>query len=192
MDNHIKNTVKCCHFHLRNIGKIRRFLTQDSTTKLVHAFISSRLDYNNALLYGLPKSQINKLQRIQNTAARIVTSATKSEHITPYLKELHWLPVEYRIQFKINTLTYRCLNNLAPQYLCDLLQKYQPPKRLRSSSVTQLVVPKTRLSGYGDRAFSKASPTLWNSLPASVQQQKTLASFRVGLKTHLYRKAFSD
>ena len=115
----ISKICKSSHYHLRNIGKIRKYLDESSTETLIHAFVTSKLDYCNALLNGLPKYQINRLQLVLNTAARVVTHTRKFEHITPVLIGLHWLPVSYRITFKILLLTYKALNNLAPSYLSD-------------------------------------------------------------------------
>ena len=157
---------------------------------MIHAFISTRLDSNNGLLYGIPKTQIKRLQRIQNSAVRIVTRCNKCEHITPFLKQLHWLPIQQRIKFKILTITYKCLHGLAPGYLSDLLTPYTPPRELRSSSAMQLAVPKTVLSGYGDRAFAKCSPVLWNALPIDIKCSTSLNSFKSALKTHLFSEYF--
>ena len=104
-------------YHLRNIAKIRRYLSEESSQILVHAFISSKLDNCNSLLYGLPKHLLNRLRLIQNTAARIVTLSKRFDHITPILFKLHWLPLGYRIHFKILLLVYKCLNGLAPSYI---------------------------------------------------------------------------
>ena len=191
MEKHIGSITKSSYLQLRTIGKIRKYLNPDSLQKLIHAFISSRLDYNNSLLHGLPKCQLDRLQRIQNSAARIVCGCKKTDHITPHLMELHWLPVKYRIMFKILVLTYRCLHDLAPPYLSDLLSAHQPTRNLRSSKDNLLTVPRTKLSTYGDRAFSKAAPLLWNSLPTEIRDSSTLNSFRSSLKTHLYKQAFN-
>ena len=94
---HVSKLCKSSHYHLRNISKIRKYLGENSTETLVHAFVSSKLDYCNALLIGLPKYQIDRLQSVLNTAARIITFTCKYDHITPVLVRLHWLPVSYRI-----------------------------------------------------------------------------------------------
>ena len=190
MERHISSVCQKSYLHLRNIGKIRKFLSTEATKKVTHAFISSRLDYNNALLYGLPKSQLQRLQRIQNSAVRIVTKCKKSEHISPHLEELHWLPVTQRIKFKILTFAYKCLHGLAPDYLSDLLTLYSPTRNLRSSSAIQLVVPKTKLRKYGDRAFAKCAPVLWNNLPVDVKSATTIGSFKVSLKTYLFKEYY--
>ena len=114
MTTHISTICRTGYMHLHNISHIRRYLTIDATKALVHAFITSRLDYGNALLIGLPRDQINKLQRIQNMAARVITFTPCRDHITPVLKDLHWLPVKCRIEYKILLHVYRCLNGTAP------------------------------------------------------------------------------
>ena len=190
MESHISSVCQSTYLQLRNIGKIRKYLTDEATKKVIHACISSRLDYNNALLYGLPKSQLHRLQRIQNSAARIVQRCKKSDHMTPHLKHLHWLPVQQRIKFKILTLTYKCLHGLAPQYLSDLLSVYNPSRTLRSSSSMQLVVPKTKLSSYGDRSFAKVAPFLWNNIPVNVKMATSVDEFKGLLKTHLFQEYF--
>ncbi len=104
--SHIDSVVKTGFYHLRNIKKVRSFLSQDNAKKLVHAFISNRLDYCNALLTGIPQKHIARLQLLQNAAARVLTRKKKYDHITPVLRSLHWLPVNFRIDFKILTLGF--------------------------------------------------------------------------------------
>ena len=130
---HIKNITKIGFYHLMNIARVRPFLSQASTEVLMHAFISCRLDYCNTLLSGLPKKSIFNLQLLQNSATRVLTRTRGREHITPVLKSLHWLPVHFRINFKVLLLVFRCLNGLRPSYLSDLLLSYQPSRTLRSS-----------------------------------------------------------
>ncbi len=109
---------------------------------LVHAFMTSRLDYCNALLGGWPASSINKLHIVQNAAARVLTRSRKYDHITPILQSLNWLPIKFRISYKIVLLTYKALNDLAPAYLTNLLSRYNPTRSLRSQNSGLLVVPR--------------------------------------------------
>ena len=137
---------------------------------------------------------INKLQTIQNAAARIVTFTKKSEHITPVLRKLHWLPVQYRIIFKVLLLVYKGLNGLAPAYISELLHYRTSSRSLRSSSQRLLSIPRTSLKTYGDRAFSAAA---WpqtverTTFNLSLRSSNTLTVFKKDLKTFLFKFAFS-
>ncbi len=164
-ENHISHVTKTAFFHLRNIAKLRNMLTVSGAEKLVHAFMTSRLDYCNALLGGCPASSINKLQIVQNAAARVLTRSSKYDHITPILQSLHWLHIKYRISYKILLLAYNALNDLAPAYLTNLLSRYNPTRSLRSQNSGLLVVPRIAKSTKGGRTFSYLAPKLWNSLP---------------------------
>ncbi len=137
-ENHISYVTKTAFFHLRKIAKLRNMLTISDAEKLVHTFMTSRLDYCNALLGGCPASSINKLQIVQNAAARVFTRSRKYDHITPILQSLHWLPIKFRISYKILLL----INDLAPAYLTNLLSRYNPTRSLRSQNSGQLVVLK--------------------------------------------------
>ena len=122
------------HHQLRIISSIRRYITTDCAHSLVRSLVLSRLDYCNSLLVGLTTTQLQKLQRIQNTAARIICMKSKRDHITPSLIFLHWLPVKYRVNFKILCLVYKCLHDQAPDYLSELLTLYTPARCLRSQN----------------------------------------------------------
>ncbi len=141
-EKHISHVTKTAFFHLRNIAKLRNMLTLSDAEKLVHAFMTSRLDYCNALLGGCPASSINKLQIVQNAAARFLTRSRKYDHITPILQSLHWLPIKFHISYKILLLAYKALNDLAPAYLTSLLSRYNPTCSLRSQNSGLLVVPR--------------------------------------------------
>ena len=124
--------------------------------------MNSRLDYGNALLYGLPASVIQRLQRIQNTAAIVVTRRKKHDHITPTLETLHWLPIHYRVQYKVLPYVFKALKQEATLYLEELVNIYKPARSLRSESNTTLVTPIARTKSYGERRFDKAAASLWN------------------------------
>ena len=121
MVSHVNAVCKSAYFHLHKISKIRKFLTPETTKTIIHAFVTSKIDYCNSLLFGLPNVLLQRLQRVLNCAARVVYQSNKYDHITPLLMELHWLPVQQRINFKILLITYRALNGQAPSYISDLL-----------------------------------------------------------------------
>ena len=169
-------------------GLLGQYLTMDVAAQLIHSFVSSRLDYCNSLLYGVSTKSLKRLKKVQNTAARILSLSGKYDHVTPLLKELHWLPIDLRIVFKILLLAYKSVNGLAPSYLCDLLQPYRPARSLRSSSNGLIVIPKSWTSTYGDRAFSIAAPRLWNNLPDNIRRSRSVSYYKHHLKTHLFGK----
>ncbi len=113
---HISIVTKTAYYHLRNISTVRDILSPSDSEKLVHAFVTSRLDYCNSVFAGLPKSSIKHLQRVQNAAARMLTRCKIRNHITPTLSSLHWLPVSFRIEFKILLIVFKCLHGTAPIY----------------------------------------------------------------------------
>lgn len=190
-ESHIKNVCRSIFHQIYTISRIRKYLTEDAIRTLVNANITSRLDYCNSLLVGIPASLRNRLQHAQNAAARLISRTRKYEHITPVLKQLHWLPVEFRIQYKVMLLTYKSMNGLAPQYLVELIQPYTPGRSLRSQDQSLLQEQKFRLKSYGYRAFQHQGPMLWNSLPLAVRKTNTLGSFKASLKTHLFKLAFN-
>ena len=132
MEHQIANTVKSCYYQITNIGRIRPHLTEESCKILVQALGTSRLDYGNALLHGLPQTALQRLQKVQNSAARLITRTRNYEHITPVLQRLHWLPVHLRPTYKVLLFTYCALNGLAPDYLVELIS-YRPITRTQST-----------------------------------------------------------
>ena len=186
MEHHVNKVCQSAYLHLRNISRIRHCLDRRSCESLIHAFITSRLDSMNAILYGIPDNLAAKLQRVQNSAARLLCGIKKYDHITPTLKSLHWLPVRQRTVFKICVLAYKCIHGTAPQYLCKYLERYSPVRQLRSSDDKYLlVVPKIRTK-FGERAFSWNAAKLWNELPYGIRSCSTIDTFKKKLKTHLF------
>ncbi len=141
---------------------------------VIHVFITSRLDYCNSLYVGLDQSSLQCLQLVQNAAARLLTGTKKYEHITPVLASLHWLPVRFRIEFKILLIVFKILHGLAPAYLSEHLHVHTPVRALRSSNQVLLDVPRARLKNKGDRAFSVVAPNLWNSLPVQIRTAQSV------------------
>ena len=157
----------------------------------MHAFISSRLDYSNPLYIGIEQSALRRLQLVQNAAARLLTGTKRREHITPVLADLHWLPVHFRIHFKVLLFAFKSLNGLAPPYITELIEPYRPTRALRSADQSLLVVPTMNLRTKGDRAFSAAAPALWNALPLTIRRAQSIGVFKSLLKTHLFSLAFN-
>ena len=146
-----------------------------------------------ATLAGSPSYMFDKLQSVLNAAARLIFSKRRFESVTPLLRDLHWLRVPQRVEYKLSVLVYCCLHNLAPQYLCDELRRVadiSSRQRLRSSSTSALIVPPTRLSTVGDRAFPTAASRIWNSLPLHVTSAPSLQTFRKRLKPFLFSRSF--
>ena len=161
LDSHISAIGKSCYYHLRSLRHIRRSLTQDMAISVAVAIVQSRLDYCNSLLSDISTFNINKLQRVQNLAARLALNDWHSpSHVL--VSKLHWLPVLSRIKFKISSLTYKLLNDHQPGYLSSLISLYTPVRSLRSSNMSLLTQPLARLS-IGRRAFSVCAPQLWNN-----------------------------
>jgi len=185
LDDQISSVCKKAYFQLSIIRKIRNNITDDIAKTLVLTRVISLLDYCNALLYGLPANAINRLQKVQNCAARLITGSDRHAHITPVLKTLHWLPVKYRI------MTFNALHDIGPSFIKDLISMYQPSRMLRSSNQNLLSVPKFRLKSFGGRSFSISAPTLWNALPETLRAIDNLQSFRSNLKTFYFTIAFS-
>ena len=146
---------------------------------VLHASVTSRIDYCDGRLYGLPDCEIAKLQNVQNAAARLLMSCKKYDHITPVLVNLHWLPVRYRINFKILLLTFKAVYGMAPSYITDLIHtKTNTRFLLRSIEGVLLTHPSGRMKkSFGDRSFSVTVPALWNALPVSLRSIKCISYF---------------
>ena len=190
MEKHINKMCQSLYYNIRNLSLIRKSLTKEDTKSLVNALVTPHLDYGNALLYGISNKLISKLQVAQNSAVRLIEKVRKSEHITPHRKNLHWLPIKARIEYKILTTTWNSLNNHAPDYLTNLLNVTTPHYGLRNHGSTILMVPNYHNNKYGPRSFARASPDLWNKLPITLRNKPTLKTFKTGLKTHLFTQYY--
>ena len=180
---HITALCKARHFQLRSLRHIRRSLTDDMAILIAVALVQSRLDYGNSLFFNMSCCNINKLQRVQNLAARLALNDWHSPTQQIFVK-LHWLPIQSRIKFKICTLTNKLLSVNQPANLRSLIT-YVPPRLLRSSDQCLLTQPRTRTC-IGQRAFSVCAPSIWNSLQLSIRLSPTLATFKRNLKTFYF------
>ena len=180
-DVHVTALCKACHFHLRSLRHIRRSLSTDMAISIAVAMVQSRLDYCNSLLYGISAFNINKLQRVQNLAAKIALNDWHSPS-QELLGQLHWLPVHSR---KISLLTFKLLAENQPANLWSLITPYVPQRSLRSSDKSLLVQPPTRTS-IGERAFSVSAPYIWNSIPLPIRLSPSIASFKRSLETFYF------
>jgi len=179
------------------------FIIFDLSNKFVHrwtmtwpavasALVSSRLDHLNSILHGAASKHINRLQRIQKALARTVMhqrSCGSPLSSTALLQDLHWLPIEWRVRFKLATLAYKALHTGQPPYLAELLRRNEPVRTLRSSASLLLSVPRCNLV-FGSRAFQISAPNIWNSLPANIRDSPSLPTFRRHLKTHYFQLAY--
>jgi len=166
-------TCQRCVWYLQQLPSVTRVLLAESAKTVVHAFIFSRVDYCNSLLFGISDNLLRRLQAIQNAATRLVTGTRHSEHITPVLRQFYWLPVQQCIEFKLAVLVYKAMNGLSPHYLADDCQLTSTAgrRRLWSSLIATCEVPRTRTSSV-DRSFIVTGPRLWNSLPLHLRNSE--------------------
>jgi len=186
LDAHVASVCRSSYCQLKQLRPVARSLSIEAAKTLVQAFVSSRLDYCNAIVHGLPEKLMRRLQSVQNAAARVITSARRRDHITPILRQLHWLPVRQRVNFKIAVLVFQCLTGHAPAYLADdcQLAADASARRLRSADTAKCVVRRTY--NFGDRCFAAAGPRLWNTLPLNLRLCDSLGQFKRSLKTFLF------
>ena len=155
---HISSVCKSTYFHQHNIGSIRSLLSNDACAQLIHSLVTVRLDYCNSILYGLPDNSLYRLHKILYTTSRILARLPRFSHISATLFDLHWLPIRYRIRFKICIVTYQAYHRTAPSYLCDLIIPYVNTRSLRSNDKCLITPYKPRLRFYGERCIKYAGP----------------------------------
>mgnify|MGYP001813391687 CR=1 FL=1 len=187
--SHISKLCSSCYYHIRDLRRIRKHISLDNAKTLATALVMPRLDYCNSLLQGLPAKDILRLQRVQNCLARVVTKSSRFTPSAPLRQALHWLPVDYRIRYKISLLTFKALSLKQPAYLYNLITESVPSRSLRTNKGLLLSVPRIKTKT-GTRAFSVCAPVMWNSLPISVRSAESVSVFRRRLKTHLFESAF--
>ena len=191
MKQHITRTCQTCYFELRRISSIRRFLTEEATKSLVTSCVLSRIDYCNALLTGCPDTTLQPLQKVQNSAARLIARSHRQQPCSPLLKKLHWLPVSERIKYKVACTCFSIITGSAPSYLSELVSLYSPSRTLRSSSDTRLLRQgRYKRKTHGYRSFSIYAPQFWNSLPLHIRHASSLAAFKSNLKTFLFQNHY--
>ena len=211
MKTHVEAKCTAAFRQLYSLRRIRKYLSHQATESLIHAFIFSHIDYCNGLLNGVSKHLINKLQRIQNMAARLVYKLPKFSHVTPLLIKLHWLPVEYRIRYKILLFTFKAIHQLAPHYINNMFTKKSTTYRSWLTSITRniefvngnvlgeiafndiiyLAVPRTKSATFKQRSLVVSGPQLWNSLPTEIKMENSMDGFKKEIKTHLFKLAFN-
>ena len=178
MEKQINMLCRSCYMYLYQIGRIRRYITNTACKSLVHAMVLSRMDYGNALLFGVSDFLLKRIQRVQNLGARIITRLSKRDHIISSFKSLHWLPVKSRISYKVLLYTFKGLHGLAPDYIADMLVPYLPGRALHSANSNKLCVPKVKTKSFGERNFLRAAPVLWKALPENLRSLSSLSSFK--------------
>ena len=195
--DHVSQVIKSTTVHARDVYRICPLMDLNTSVLQANALVSSRLDYCNSLLLSLTDFQLRRLQLVQNSLCRVVTRSSKYSHITPQLKKIHWLPIKFRIQFKIGLITYKILNQGQPVYLRELIHPYTSSRNTRQSTpkLNFLHIPtfdcKVKKSvKFFSNSFSHYAPVLWNSLPFQIRNSPSVASFRKHLKTHLFNSSF--
>ena len=189
MEKHINKKTKSAYFQIKNIWTIRKsYLNENATRSLVNALVTPKLDYCNGLLAGLPLYLLQKLQRVQNASARLIKRTKKRSHITPVLKQLHWLPVKFRIKYKIMLTTFKALHGLAPSYIACLLPEF---RKTRSDQL-KFYIPRYNFKKLGGRAFRNIAPSLWNQLPLDIRSVNNVNTFKGLLKTFYFRQHFGE
>ena len=187
---HVSEKCKIAFLNIRNIRSIRRFITVEICKVLVVSLVLSHINYCNALLYGLPDCTLSKLQRVQNVAAKLVLQRRRSDSSREALRELHWLPIKLRIEYKIATLVFKCVHDMAPSYLKDLLSVKVPSRALRSSDESGILfsVPVCSRKTFLDRSFAVSGPKVWNSLPSDIRSIDSIDVFKKQLKTFYFNQ----
>ena len=196
LQHHLNYVSQICNMNIRNYYKIASKLSFKLKVQLIHAGVLSVIDYCNGIYGGLSEADLNKLQKLQNSAVRFIfgIKLCDHKHISPYLKQLHFLPVRYRILYKLGLLVFKCLNNVAPQYLVKLISVRDPNNHSLRLDDDYFIINKPPAPNLKrtEAAFCLSGPSAWNSLPFNIRCQSSLDKFKTMLKTHYFNKAFLD
>ena len=187
LSSHVNLLRRSINFQVRNLWRIRRFIDQDSCHHAVRALVSSRLDYCNGLFTSLSGKDLTRLQRLQNSAARLVFAVGRRTDAADLLKILHWLPLRNRILFKILLYVFKSLQHESPNYISDYFSIHVAARTTRSSSEhNRLAIPIISKTIKGEKRFNIAATMAWNSLPIAIKSATTTSQFKSMLKTHLF------
>ena len=194
---HVSAVCSSCYYHISDFSRVRCHLSKPIATVLANALVSSRLDYCNSIFYSLHNYDLKRLQSIQNALCCIVCKVPHFSHITPFLRELHWLPIKSRICFKTNLLTFKAIHTNKPPYLKNHLNQFRSNYNTRRSNPDSKVLATINYDRniyhsytHLKHSFGYAAPRLWNELPFNVRSSPTLAVFRNRLKTHVFHLAY--
>ena len=188
---HIASKARAAALSMFNLRKLGQHLDNHNCLKLANPLIFSHMDYANSLFINLPENTLHPFQRIQNMTAKIIIGLSKFSSAIQAIKELHFLPVSVRCEYKLLVLVFKCIHNLAPKYFCDLITIKSYSYRTRSSQSLLLEVPLTRHKSFADRSFSVVGPSCWNKLPSDIRSSETMDMFKNKLKTFLFQRTFT-
>ena len=188
MGSMISNCVSVCYFNLKNLQTIRNSLDQNTKIFLVKTLILNRLDYCNILLANATATNIQRLQRVLNACVRFIFNLRKSDHVTNYAKQCHFLPVKYRIRFKSCVTVFKMANECAPEYLSPFVQYNLPARDNLRSNNDVLIFKLPRC----EKSIKYKMISDWNTLPAHLRYITSLEDFKANLKTHLFRIAYDS
>ena len=179
LEPHVNSVISSCYFHLRDLGKLKHNLSSDDLSTLTHSVISSKLDYCNVILFGLNSSLIEKLQKVQNAAARLINKIPRRKSVRNEIGKLHWLRVKERCVYKILLIVYKRLYCTCPSFLCNILEISDPERKKLKCTYYE--------TKYGRRAFRFSAPRLWNQLSLEMRTEKSIDTFKKKLKTYLFK-----
>jgi len=191
MDQHVSSVVSSCNLHIRTVRHICPRLTFDAAKSVAVSIVGARLDYCNSLLHSTSQRNFDRLQRVHNSLARVVTQAPRRSSATDLRRQLHWLPIRQRVSCKLVTITFQAIHTGTPTYLACELHRHQPFRAVRSGTTTNLHRPHAS-SDFHKHSFAVSTPATWSNIPASIHDSATLVTFKTVLKTHLFNSAYTS